>query len=78
MRLDSLDADILRAIEPEIHRAAEAVGRSGTATPGRLVERVEPDAAGRRVVRSYGDPAAWMRHFMRGGQRGRFIRPEAA
>jgi hypothetical protein len=70
-RLDGIDHAGLDLIEGQIFADAREAARhiEGGARPGILVERVEPDAAGRRIVKSYGDPMAWMQHFVRGGQR---------
>ena len=72
-RFDSADGAMLAPIEGIIYddvvKAAKTTAQSKV---GLLIPYVRHDQAGRQITEYYGDPLAWMRYFMSGGQTGRF------
>jgi hypothetical protein len=70
------DAASLDLVEKAVYADAETAARSASAERmHQIVPFVERDHAGRQITKFYGDPLAWMGHFMTGGQTGRIVDP---
>lgn len=74
-RLDAASPDLLDLAEQDILGAAEALGRSGEALPGKLVAHERENEAGQKITTYYGDPMAWMAPFVATGQVVKINRP---
>lgn len=73
-RFDSVPEEVLDVVEPELHEHARAAARN-SAKVGEMVKVEERDSAGRVITKRYGDPMAWMQHFMSQGVSGSFVTP---